>query len=73
MNFRLAVILVIGLVAMLAGTTAASAQWWRDPPTPPGNLEVTDVGADYIALSWDASFDWSFNFNRSYWIPGPYA
>jgi predicted phage tail protein len=64
-NFRLAVILVIGLVAMLAGTTAASARWWRDrtPPTPPGNLEVMDVGADYIALSWDASFDWSFNFS----------
>src|SRR5690606_34669226 len=65
MYFRLALVLFVGMVAIVIGSATASAWWWRDrtPPTPPGNLEVTDQGADYVTLSWDASLDWSFSIN----------
>src|SRR5690606_3365100 len=64
MNFRIAVVLFIGLAGMVAGSATATASWWRDrtPRTAPGHHAVGGVGADHIALSWAASFDWSFNF-----------
>ena len=63
MKLKLGLGSFVVLVLLLGSIATATA--WRDrkPPTPPGNLQVTDVGSDYIALDWDASFDRSFNFS----------
>jgi hypothetical protein len=77
MNFRLAVILVIGLVAMLAGTTTASAQSEDMPPSAPRSLFVAaDVGCGNFFLDWTESRDdidprWAIRYDVYMYIDNP--
>jgi chitinase len=63
MRFRLGVSAFVVLLLTLGGMGTASAFKDRTPPTAPSNLRVTNVGNDYVALAWNASFDSSGKFS----------
>jgi chitinase len=63
MKFRLGVSAFVVLLLMLGAMATASAARDRTPPTAPSNLRVPNVGNDYIALAWNASFDSSGKFS----------